>query len=263
MSIVRAPRPTTGFTLVSNSTLQDERLSYRARGILAAILSRPDGWETNSATLAKQGREGRDAIRVALTELEHAGYLRRETLRGEGGQFVTRVTVYDSPAPENPASADQHMATSPAPENPASESQAPKREGETEGKNEDTPANASAGAFFDDFWTAYPRHIGKAAARRKFLSVCSGKSKTDPAAVVAGAQRFAVLIQKSKTEERFVPHPTTWLNAGRWEDETPEVQPDPDRPKPARMPAELLGDFAAQERWHEEQIRARRAGVSR
>jgi hypothetical protein len=98
--IIRTARPQTKFTIIKNSVLTDDRMSFRARGILAAILSRPDDWRTSSETLAKQsgGREGRDAIRTALKELEACGYLiRRKEKHPKTGQFSTNYYVFDEP----------------------------------------------------------------------------------------------------------------------------------------------------------------------
>jgi hypothetical protein len=94
--------PEERFTIIPNETLRDERLSYRARGILAEILSRPDYWSTNADTLAAQARntrgktgEGRLIVRAAFTELQAAGYLRRERTRGPRGRFATELHFYD------------------------------------------------------------------------------------------------------------------------------------------------------------------------
>ena len=98
MSIVRAPRPQANFTVLANSVLRDERLSFRARGILAAILSRPDNWRTSSEQLAKEGLEGRDAIRAAMKELEATGYMRTYKRRDpETGRIATVTVIYDTP----------------------------------------------------------------------------------------------------------------------------------------------------------------------
>ena len=70
--IIRSPRPESHFTQIRNEVLRDESLSYRARGILSAILSYPDGWETSADALSRKGGEGRDAIRTCLKELEMA-----------------------------------------------------------------------------------------------------------------------------------------------------------------------------------------------
>ena len=70
-------------------------------------------------------------------------------------------------------------------------------------------------ASFDEFWQAYPRHEGKKAAKTRFVQAV--KQGTSPEAIVAGARRFAA--DPNLPEKRFIPHPATWLNQARWEDD--------------------------------------------
>lgn len=69
---------------------------------------------------------------------------------------------------------------------------------------------------FISFWRAYPKHTGKKVALAKFLKL----DKTLLHTILA-----AIETQK-KTEqwqnEKYIPHPATWLNQGRWEDEIKE-----------------------------------------
>ncbi len=101
MAIIRAPKPTGNFTVIRNEVLRDTRLSYKARGLLAAILSRPDNWRTDAVSLAREGKEGRDAVRAGLTELEENGYLKRFTEQNDKGQWQSHCLVFDTPMPDD------------------------------------------------------------------------------------------------------------------------------------------------------------------
>jgi hypothetical protein len=99
MSIIRAPRSESNFTTIRNDVIRDERLSYRASGVLIDILSRPDNWRTSAEQLARARRqEGRDAVRVALKELQAAGYLVHTKVRDRAtGRLSTVSYVFDEP----------------------------------------------------------------------------------------------------------------------------------------------------------------------
>ncbi|MGW2377041.1 hypothetical protein [Kitasatospora sp. NPDC001683] len=92
------------FTALPNGLLQDRRLSYTARGLLADLLSRPDGWREDGRHMADSSPQGRGAIRRALNELKEAGYYRVETVRMPDGRLRTDAHVYDTPQRPAPPS---------------------------------------------------------------------------------------------------------------------------------------------------------------
>jgi hypothetical protein len=86
------------FTIVDNATLQDARLSYRARGVLAYLLSLPDGWVTDHRKLASFAVEGERAVLAALKELETHGYLiRRRFQDPTTGRWRTDTELVEVP----------------------------------------------------------------------------------------------------------------------------------------------------------------------
>ncbi|WP_416875487.1 hypothetical protein [Kitasatospora sp. SC0581] len=85
------------FTVLPNGLLQDRRLSYTARGLLADLLSRSDGWREDGRHMADTSPQGRGAIRKALKELTEAGYYRVEKIRMSDGTIRTETHVYDTP----------------------------------------------------------------------------------------------------------------------------------------------------------------------
>ncbi|MEY9937107.1 hypothetical protein [Streptacidiphilus sp. MAP5-3] len=101
MQIHRSPHMR-GFTSLPNYLLQDRRLSYRARGVLTDLLSRPDGWREDGRLLADSCVEGRGAVARALRELARAGYYRVEKVRKPDGSIISVAHVYDSPQPPAP-----------------------------------------------------------------------------------------------------------------------------------------------------------------
>lgn len=105
--IVRSKRPEKHFTVIQNQVIRDRGLSWRARGILVYLLSQPDDWKTTAAHLTAVGVEGRDSVRIALSELETRGYLQRRKHQDERGRWTTAIYVFDDP--QNPQENPQPM----------------------------------------------------------------------------------------------------------------------------------------------------------
>lgn len=238
-----------GYVVIPNEVINDERLSMKARGILLYLLGRPPGWRFAAERIARvTPKEGREAILSGLKELSDAGYYRWTRVRVGGGRFavVTEVAVLPSLMPPPPTSLDGFPATpgsdQPIPAGPASvdpepadpspmsvpevvttESQTPPAPSEQSSPPKRPAAVPKPPAGFDAWWALYPRKVAKAAAVKAYVKAVR---QVEPEVLFAATARFR---DDPTREDAFTPHPASWLNDGRWEDEGPVRPPEPRR----------------------------------
>lgn len=74
---------------------------------------------------------------------------------------------------------------------------------------------------FEIFYSAYPRRIAKAYARKIFARALT---ETTPLTIMQAlaAQKSAGMFSENP---KFIPHPSTWLAQQRWDDEVVAVRP--------------------------------------
>jgi hypothetical protein len=87
------------YAQISNAVLEDERLSFKAKGLLAYLLSRCDEWTIYQSQLANIGPDGESAVRSGIEELIDVGFLERKKRRADDGTFSGwTYIVYEQPA---------------------------------------------------------------------------------------------------------------------------------------------------------------------
>jgi phage replication O-like protein O len=69
---------------------------------------------------------------------------------------------------------------------------------------------------FNEFWNLYPRKQSRVDAEKKYkILVKDGYHDS----IIEGLQRYLRYWRQHKTEPRYIPLPTSWLNAQRWNDD--------------------------------------------
>ena len=81
------------YTVMSNEHLRNRDLSLKAKGLLSQMLSLPEEWDYSLEGLSRINREGVDAIRTGIRELEEHGYLERRRLRDGFGRLALAARV--------------------------------------------------------------------------------------------------------------------------------------------------------------------------
>jgi hypothetical protein len=100
-TVVRIYKRDNPYVQIDRRTVQDKRLSWEARGMLAYLLSLPPDWRITVEHLQKQGDAGRDAVRRILRELQTFGYASgfgKPDDHNQTGRFGGSViTVFETP----------------------------------------------------------------------------------------------------------------------------------------------------------------------
>jgi len=86
------------FVMMDKRPIENDNLSWKAKGLLSYLLSRPDDWTVRMGDLVKRSTDGEYATRAAIKELIEAGHLVRKQGRTEGAKFDTvTYDVYEKP----------------------------------------------------------------------------------------------------------------------------------------------------------------------
>lgn len=243
------------FTVLSNTFLDDSRLSLKAIGLLSYMLRLPDNWNFTLEWLAGKHKDGLASIRTAMEELEAAGYVTRGQSRASGRFSSNDYIVRESPDGDLPPSCENRTTvSSPSCDFPITENRTTDSilKPNTEEPSTNTPQAPQGGRrrkrekpecdyepeAFERFWRLYPRGEDKAAARYEWDEL-----RPDPALM---RTMSAALKRQMKTDEWQrgigIPYACRWLSKRRWE--AAEKLPEAPAPAGRTDPAEEVG-----ERW--------------
>lgn len=95
--IIRVEKTPSTYCIISKNFLNDDGLSYKAKGLMAYLLSKPDTWVTTISDLVKHAVDQEKSVRSGLKELHERGYYKKVPVRDEKGHFVCwQSTVYET-----------------------------------------------------------------------------------------------------------------------------------------------------------------------
>jgi len=88
----------TPYLMMNKSAIYDNTLSFKAKGIFAYLLSRPDDWQVYESEIVKHSTDGIASVKAGIKELIDKGYIIRFRIRNEKGKFQGySYDVYEVP----------------------------------------------------------------------------------------------------------------------------------------------------------------------
>lgn len=229
MSVIRIEKDG-NYTCMSNYHLRDNSLSLKAIGLLSKMLSLPPDWDYTVAGLAKICKDGKDAVRSALQELEAAGYMQREQTHNAAGHFSkVDYVIYEQPPLSGNPSTVKPSTVPPLTENPMQlniditnnlgNKPPTSPTGGKRGKKTQKSGPEWMPERFDAFWNAYPRGEKKQAAVAAW-----DKLHADEGLLNLMATGLKRQLESEEWQRGIgIPYASTWLNQRRWEDEVKNI----------------------------------------
>lgn len=204
------------FSRIDNNIFRNKNLSLKARGLLCTMLSLNEEWNYSIHGLVAILKESETAVKSTLKELKECGYLEIEKTHNEKGHFNYIYVIHEKPMflPEG----ENPPMDNPSVENPT---QLTNKIINKQIYNTDEIKNLTTSSEpledkFEEFWELYPRKVSKAKAK---VSYTNSLKKTTSDVILNGLKNYINEIKEKKTEEKYIAHPTTWLNQERWNDE--------------------------------------------
>ena len=239
MTIRRSASPLRkNFTIIPNEAMNDKRLSWEARGMLAYFLSKPDHWKVIPKALINETDAGKVVVYRVLKELEDAGYITTEQKHRKDGTFSENERVVhevsciipDGTASRLPVSGlavsglavsgkSGHIVRTDLEKEligeRTDESSLPiSDEKGDKSKNVNTEIPPYQ-AEFDELWAIYPRRTGRKKAYTQLVATLRRGISLDT--LREAVQNYAHV--RVGEEETFTLHAATfWGPSDRWED---------------------------------------------
>ena len=188
----------------------DERLNALDKIILTEIDSLDcgeDGCYASNEYIAKFCQCSEWKVSTAISKLIDLGYIKALSFDGRTRKLKSCLVLFQRPPCENPKAAVGNSQVSNIKSNTKSKSTTRKREG----------CDFSPG--FTEFWNAYPRKVAKQNAAKAWSKTGADDSQSLTATILADVKRRVSGEWKGK-EVQYIPHPATYLNQRRWEDES-------------------------------------------
>ena len=212
------------FTVFPNKVLQGLNYCLEALGLFVYLASLPPAWTFHKSHLSASCNIGANKLDKLLKVLAHHNMVSVQQVRDAQGRFAHfDVQIFDGSDFISHENNDLENRVQPFNENRGTVNGAMVLEpintiNKKETKNikqKLLSASEDARDRFGEFWAAYPRKVNKMRAAKIWKSQKLDERATEILADIS--KRKALDAQWLQLQ--YIPHPTTYLNGQRWEDE--------------------------------------------
>ena len=221
------------YVIVDKAFLLNEKISLKAKGLLALLLSYPDDWQFYEAEIVQHAADKVNSLKSGLKELIENGYIVRKHAKDEKGKFKCfEYHIYEKPMLEKPV-LEKPMLEKPVLEKPMLEKpmlEKPVLEKptllnnkdtknkntknkntknkNTKNKNTKTTPSPELVSEFKAWYSKYPNQRNEQQTMRNYINT---RNKYSAEQLMTALDNYLADIEKNNTDKRYIKYSTNFV----------------------------------------------------
>ena len=186
------------YVIVDKAFLLNEKISLKAKGLLALLLSYPDDWQFYEAEIVQHAADKVNSLKSGLKELIENGYIVRKHAKDEKGKFKCfEYHIYEKPMLEKPVL-----------EKPTLLNNKDTKNKNTKNKNTKTTPSPELVSEFKAWYSKYPNQQNEQQTMRNYINT---RNKYSAEQLMTALNNYLAEIEEQHTDKRYIKHSTNFV----------------------------------------------------
>ena len=216
------------YVIVDKAFLLNEKISLKAKGLLALLLSYPDNWQFYEAEIVQHAADKANSLSSGLKELIENGYIVRKLGKDETGKFkgyeyhiyekpITEKPITEKPIMENPIT-ENPITEKPITEKPITENSVllnnkdtknkDTKNKNTKNKNTKTASSPELASEFKEWYSKYPHPRNEQQTMKNYIKARKTYSAEQ---LMTALNNYLAEIEEQHTDKRYIKHSTNFV----------------------------------------------------
>ena len=211
------------YVIVDKAFLLNEKISLKAKGLLALLLSYPDNWQFYEAEIVQHAADKANSLSSGLKELIENGYIVRKLGKDETGKFKGyEYHIYEKPITEKPIT-EKPIMENPITENPITEKPITEnpvllnnkdtknkdtKNKNTKNKNTKTASSPELASEFKEWYSKYPHPRNEQQTMKNYINTRKTYSAEQ---LMTALNNYLAEIEEQHTDKRYIKHSTNFV----------------------------------------------------
>ena len=216
------------YVIVDKAFLLNEKISLKAKGLLALLLSYPDNWQFYEAEIVQHAADKANSLSSGLKELIENGYIVRKLGKDETGKFKGyEYHIYEKPITEKPITekpiTEKPITEKPITEKPITENSVllnnkdtknkdtknkNTKNKNTKNKNTKTASSPELASEFKEWYSKYPHPRNEQQTMKNYIKARKTYSAEQ---LMTALNNYLAEIEEQHTDKRYIKHSTNFV----------------------------------------------------